>query len=88
MFFAPFVPLALNVTAAGGVPVVTHVYVRPDSPASSAPSALRLVVVPVTGFGLAAAAVATVGAAFTGGGAVTMMSTDAAAEVNDPSLAR
>src|SRR5580658_7982786 len=35
LFFAAFVPLALYVTLAG--PVADHVYVRTDSPASSAP---------------------------------------------------
>ncbi len=64
MFLAALVPLALKVTAAGGVPLVAQVYVRFASPASSAPSAPRPVVVPATGFGLAAAAVAMVGAAF------------------------
>jgi hypothetical protein len=58
--FAALVPLALNVTSAGGVPMVAHVYVRFASPASSAPSTDSTVVVPVTGFGDAAAAVATV----------------------------
>ena len=67
MFFAPFDPLALKVTAAGGVPVAAQVYVRFASPPSSAPRALRLVVVPVAGLGLAEAALATVGGELVGG---------------------
>ena len=57
-------PLAPNVTPLG--PAVTaQVYVRCDSPPSSAPRTVRSVVVPlVTGFGEAAAAVAMVGASF------------------------
>jgi hypothetical protein len=60
-FFAAFVPFEENVTVAG--PVADQAYVRLGSPPSSAPSTDRLVVVPVTGFGLAEAAVATVGGA-------------------------
>src|SRR5207249_11535053 len=62
LLFAALVPLAPNVTPLG--PAVTaQVYVRCDSPPSSAPRTLRSVVVPVvTGLGDAAAAVATVGA--------------------------
>src|SRR5207245_4343923 len=58
------VPLALNVTPVGP-DVTAHVYVRCDSPPSSAPRTVRSVVVPVvTGFGEAAAALAMVGASF------------------------
>src|SRR5439155_20499277 len=59
LLFAALVPLALNVTPLG--PAVTaQVYVRCDSPPSSAPRTLRFVVVPVaTGFGDPAAATAT-----------------------------
>ena len=62
VFFDALVPLMLKLTVAGGVPVVAQVYVRVDSPAASAPSTERAVVVPVTGLGVAAAPVATVGA--------------------------
>jgi hypothetical protein len=62
---AAFVPLAVNDTAAGGVPVVAQVYVRAVSPLSSAPSTERAAVVAVTVPGLAEAAVAIVGAVLT-----------------------
>src|SRR5579862_6677269 len=52
----------LNATGAGGVPVVDHVYVKLDSPPSSAPNTDNPVVFPVTGLGVAFAAVAIVGA--------------------------
>jgi hypothetical protein len=61
--FAALLLLAEKFTAAGGVPVVDQAYVRFDSPASSAPNTESAVDVPVTGLGVAAAAVATVGAA-------------------------
>src|SRR4029078_8323183 len=66
VLFAAFVPLAENVTGAGAVPVVVEVSVSPPSPPSSAPSAARAVVVPVTGAGVAPAGVTTVGAALLG----------------------
>ena len=44
--------------------MVAHVYVRFDSPLSSAPSTDSVVVVPVTGLGLAEAGVAIVGGLF------------------------
>src|SRR5258708_37028958 len=56
------VPFEEKVTAAGGVPVVVQVYVRFDSPPSSAPKALRFVACPVTGLALAEAGGTTVGA--------------------------
>ena len=74
-FLAVLVPLSLNVTAAGGVPVVAHVYTRVASPPSSAPRTLRFVVVAVTGLGVADAGVATVGAAFGGPDAFTLNAT-------------
>ena len=62
IFLAAFVPFALKVTAAGGVPVVAHVYVKADSPAVwSAPSTESVVEVVVTGEALEAAALTTVG---------------------------
>ncbi len=66
VFLAALVPLAEKFTAAGGVPVVDQVYVRFASPppSLSAPRTERFAVVPVTGLGDAAAAVATVGAKF------------------------
>ena len=59
LIFEAFVPLGLKATVAG--PVALQVYVRAASPPSSAPSTLRLVVVPVTGLGVAFAGVAMVG---------------------------
>src|SRR5580765_686761 len=59
--FAAFVPLALNCTGAGGVPVAAQVYVRLLSALRSAPRTESTVVFPVGAEGLAAAAVATVG---------------------------
>ena len=57
-------PLALNVTGAGGVPVVDQVYVRLVSASDDdAPSTESDVLVPATGAGLAAAGVTTVGGA-------------------------
>jgi hypothetical protein len=64
VLFAALVPLVAKVTAAGGDPVAAQVYVRLPSPPSSAPSVRRVVVEPLTGLGLATAAVATVGGAF------------------------
>jgi len=62
---AALVPLALNSGLLPvGCAVADQVYVRLDSPPSSAPKTLSAVVVAVTGFGVADAAVATVGAAF------------------------
>jgi hypothetical protein len=55
----------LNITGAGIVPIGAQVYVRSDSPLSSAPSAESAAVVVVTGFGLAEAAAAMVGAELT-----------------------
>ena len=43
-------------------PVALHVYVRLDSPSSLAPRVVRFVVVPSTGFGVAAAGFTIVGA--------------------------
>src|SRR5947209_9716109 len=54
--------LKLGVVTPDGWLVTAQLYVRFDSPPSSAPSTLRLVVVPVTVPGEAAAGVATVGA--------------------------
>ena len=68
MLLAALVPLAEKLTGAGGLPVVTQVYVRLPSPASSAPRTLKLDAVPVTGLGFAVAAPAIVGAWFGGGG--------------------
>src|SRR5262245_37298806 len=59
VFLAALVPLALKVTPPG--PLTDHVYRRPASPAASAPSTLRAVVVPVTGLGVAVAELATEG---------------------------
>jgi hypothetical protein len=59
LFFAALFPLGLKLTDVG--PVALQVYVRAASPPSSAPSTLRLVVVPVTGLGVAFAGVAMVG---------------------------
>src|SRR3569623_2296937 len=73
--FAALLPLALNVTAAGGVPVVAQVYVRLASPPSSAPSTDRAGEFAVTGFGLAAAAVASVGGLLGAAGSNSMPST-------------
>jgi hypothetical protein len=64
--FAALVPFGANDTGAGGLPVVVHVYVRPPSPPASAPRTLNALVVPGAGLGVAAAFVATVGAAFGG----------------------
>ena len=64
LLLAAYELFALKVTAAGGVPVVAQLYVRFASPPLSAPNTLSVVVVPVTGLGIAAAAVATVGGAF------------------------
>src|SRR3569623_2508174 len=75
--FAALLPLALNVTAAGGVPVVAQVYVRLASHQSSAPSTDRAVEFAVTGFGLAAAAVAIVGGLLGAAGSNSMPSTEA-----------
>ena len=64
LFFAALVPLAEKLADPPlGTVVAAHVYVSAASPASSAPSTLYAVVVPVTGLGVALAAVATVGAA-------------------------
>src|SRR5215467_11810800 len=63
VFLAAFVPFGLNPTVAGSA---VHVYVRFASPPSSPPSTLRLVVLPVTGFGAAAAGVTMKGGAFAG----------------------
>jgi len=60
-FLAAFVPFAENRTAAGGVPVVAHVYLSAASPPGSEPSTDNVVVVPVTIAGLAVAGVATLG---------------------------
>src|SRR5688500_6647692 len=62
VFFAALVPLAANVTGAGGVPISDHVYVRFAWPPLSAPSTDSAVVVPLTGAGAAPAGAATVGA--------------------------
>src|SRR5262245_34409361 len=62
VFFAALVPLTEKVTGAGGESVRLHVYVRFDSPASSAPSTDSAVASLLTGFGVPVAAVATVGA--------------------------
>jgi hypothetical protein len=77
VFFAAFEPLELKVTAAGGVPVVDHVYVKADSPPSSLPSTLSCVLVPMTGEGEAAAGEAIVG----GLAALTVMTTLAAVDL-------
>ena len=61
VLFAAFEPFGAKETGAGGVPLADQVYVSCASPPSSAPSTLRLLVMPVAGFGLALAAVATVG---------------------------
>jgi hypothetical protein len=61
--FAALLPLVLNVTGAGGVPVEVQAYVRFDSPPSSAPSTLSVVAFVPVGFGFADAAVKIVGAA-------------------------
>ena len=60
MFLALFGPFTLNDTPAG--PEHDHVYVRWGSPPSSAPSTLKAVVAPVTGFAATLTARATVGA--------------------------
>jgi hypothetical protein len=62
VFLAALVPLAAKVTAAGGEPMADQVYVSAASPSSSAPRTLTAVDMPVTGFALAAAGAATVGA--------------------------
>src|SRR5204862_201828 len=65
VFLPALVPLfASNVGAVApvGTTEANHVYVRLASPPSSPPRTLRLVVVPDTGFGEAAAAVTTNGA--------------------------
>ena len=63
VLLAAFVSLALNVGtgAPAGCDRAAQVYVKLDSPPSSAPSTLRLTDVPVTVLEDAAAAVATVG---------------------------
>ncbi len=64
LFFAALVPLRLYTgVEPAGLAVASHVYVRFDSPPSSAPSTLNALLVPVTVDGDADAAVATVGAA-------------------------
>jgi hypothetical protein len=61
---ASLVPFGENVTAAGTEPIVVQVYVRSGSPRASEPSAVSVVLVPVTGFGVEDAGVATVGGGF------------------------
>src|SRR5687767_4228099 len=61
-FFDALVPLLLNDTGAGAAPMVDHVYTSAPSPSTSAPSTDSAVVLPVTGFVTAEAAVAIVGA--------------------------
>ena len=60
VLLAAALPLALSETEAGGVPVVVQVKVR-AWPWGSEPATLRLVVVPVTGLGVALAGVVTTG---------------------------
>ena len=61
VFLAALVPLALNVTGAGGVPMADQVYASALSPRFEAPSAESWQVVAETVAGVAAAAAATVG---------------------------
>src|SRR4051812_18618710 len=63
LLLAPLVPLALNggVAAPAGLLMPDHVYARLDSPRLSPPRTDKLAVLPLRGFGVAAAAVTTVG---------------------------
>src|SRR5208337_429468 len=67
VFLAALVPLAEKVGAAAplGRAVATQVYFRVASPPASAPRTASVVMMPVTGLGVALAGVATVGAGFT-----------------------
>ena len=59
MFLALFGPFTLNITPAG--PEHDQVYVKLGSPPSSAPSTLKAVVPPLTGFASALASFAILG---------------------------
>src|SRR3954453_6426789 len=64
-FLAAFVPLTPKTgVAPAGAATACQVYDKFASPPSSAPRTVRVVVVPITGLGEAAAACATVGAWF------------------------
>jgi hypothetical protein len=85
VFFAAFVPFGQKLTPVG--PVYDHVYFRLDSPPSSEPSTVRFVDDPVTGFGFAAAGVATIGgASVTATDAVPLMLPAAARTVYEPAV--
>jgi hypothetical protein len=61
VLLAALVPFALKVTGAGTVPMAAQVKVRLEAPAGSVAVTDRFAVVPMTGFGLEAAAPVIVG---------------------------